>query len=239
MNAEVQHIEEVIDLETYAKAKKPVPPGKRYQIKIDKQQYVAPAPTMTGREILTLAGKVPVEKFILQQKNGSHVHRVGLEDVVDFTQPGIERFMTIPNEVTEGEGRQLRRDFDLLPDDKAYLEGLGLPWETVLDTTAKVRRVVIHDFPIPTKYNTTAASVNIRFESGYPDVQIDMAYFYPHLARTDGKGINNLSTDQFDGRIWQRWSRHRTGASAWRIGVDNLETHMALVSDWLQAELNK
>jgi len=58
---------------------------------------------MTGREILTLAGKIPPESFQLRQKlKGGTVRKIGLDDNVDFTEPGVEKFMTIPLDQTEG-----------------------------------------------------------------------------------------------------------------------------------------
>lgn len=51
--------DEVVNLEAHAKAKLEVPRGKKYQIKVDKQQYVVDVSEMTGRQILELAGKVP------------------------------------------------------------------------------------------------------------------------------------------------------------------------------------
>jgi hypothetical protein len=74
---------------------------------------------------------------------------------------------------------------------------------------------------------------------GYPDSQIDMAYFAPVLARSDNRGVNGLSFMQFDGRQWQQWSRHRTANSPWRIGEDDLSSHMGYVFAWLEAELRK
>ena len=50
--------DEVVNLEAHAKANLKVPPGKKYQIKVDKQQYVVDVSEMTGRQILELAGKV-------------------------------------------------------------------------------------------------------------------------------------------------------------------------------------
>ncbi|MHA6913573.1 multiubiquitin domain-containing protein [Ralstonia pseudosolanacearum] len=236
MSTEHEHHEEVIDLEAYGKGKKPVPPGRKYKIKIDKHEYVVSVSEMTGRDILALAGKTP-DKFILQQKIGPAVHRVEPDQIVSFLAHGVERFMTIPREVTEGEGPQGRRDFDLLPQDEHYLVSRGLLWEAVLESG--VRRIVIHDLPIPQGYNVASASVYVRIEAGYPDTQIDMAYFYPHLRRSDQRPINALAAENFDGKEWQRWSRHRTGASAWRIGEDNLGTHLELVADWLCSELLK
>ncbi|OIQ82484.1 hypothetical protein GALL_357400 [mine drainage metagenome] len=146
--------------------------------------------------------------------------------------------MTIPNEVTEGEAPIMRKQFELLPEDLEYLGSLGLEWETVQDDAQK-RRLVIHGYPVPEGYNVDKVSVFVYLLPTYPDVQIDMAYFLPPLARKDRKPIGALSNEVADGHAWQRWSRHRTPASQWRIGEDNLRTHMALVGSWLEQELAK
>lgn len=228
---------QLIDIEEYSKSGKAIPKGQKYLIKVDKEHFEVETETLFGREILTLAGKTPVEKFMLKQKKGATVVDVGLNQSVDLTEPGVERFMTIPNEVTEGEAVASRVGCALTEDDRHYLDRLGLPWEAVQE--GEVRRVVIHGWDVPAGYNVQSVSVHVRLESGYPDTQIDMAYFHPSLARIDGRGINNLTTENFNDLVWQRWSRHRTAASTWRIGVDNLETHMALVTDWLEKELAK
>ncbi|MBL7889724.1 MAG: multiubiquitin domain-containing protein [Bacteroidia bacterium] len=94
---------EIIDVEEFAKAGKEVPKGKRYQIRIDREKYIVNVECMTGREILQLAGKVPVEKFQLNQKlKSGEVKKVGYDEKVCFTKPGIERFMTLPLDSTEG-----------------------------------------------------------------------------------------------------------------------------------------
>ena len=227
---------EVIDIEVYAKEGKKVPKDREYKIRVDKTQYTVSSATLTGREILTLVGKTP-EQFILRQKINGQVVRIELNQVVDFTEPGVERFMTIPNEVTEGEAGLMRHDFEMMQDDLIYLQSLNLPYETVLE--GGVRRVLIHGFPIPKGYNVDKASVFVYLQPGYPDAQIDMAYFYPYLSRVDGKPIGALTPLAFDNKNWQQWSRHRTVASAWRMGEDNLSTHMSLVADWLNQELLK
>ena len=227
---------EVIDIEAYAKEGKKVPQDHDYKIKVDKIEYTVSTANMKGREILALASKIP-EKFILRQKIKEQVTTISLDEVVDFTAPGIERFMTIPNEVTEGESNLMRHEFELMQDDLAYLQTLNIPYETVLESN--IRRVVIHGFPIPQGYNVDKASVFVYLQPGYPDVQIDMAYFYPGLVRMDGKAIGALSLLEFDNKNWQQWSRHRTVASAWRMGEDNISTHMSLVVAWLNQELLK
>ena len=237
MTQQSEHAAEdgVVDLEEYLAAGKPVPPGKKYRIRIDKHQYTVHTSEMTGREILAVAGKTP-EKFLLRQKVKGVVEEITPDKVVSFLAPGVERFMTIPNEVTEGDTGAPRLQFSLLPGDVAFLSSLGLPWEAVVD--GEIKAVVIYGWPIPAGYNVDVADVHVRLTNGYPDAQIDMAYFAPALARTDGRGVNGLSMLQFDGRQWQQWSRHRT-PSQWRIGEDDLSTHMAFVREWLVAELRK
>jgi len=100
-------------------------------------------------------------------------------------------------------------------------------------------RVVVYEWPLPAGYDHASASVNVRIEPGYPDAQIDMAYFYPPINRVDGRPIANLAADMFDGKNWQRWSRHRTPANPWRPGIDNLATHFGLVEHWLHKELTR
>ena len=131
----------------------------------------------------------------------------------------------------------MRRQFTLPAEDMEWLEMLGLSYELVTDGGAL--RVIVYDLPVPAGYNTQKVSAYVRIEPGYPDSQIDMVYFNPGLSRIDGRPIGALSGEGFDGKDWQRWSRHRTPANPWRPGVDNLATHFALVQDWLERELKK
>lgn len=131
----------------------------------------------------------------------------------------------------------MRRQFQLPEEDTEFLESSPFPWETVIE--GKIKRVVIHDFPLPVGYNLKTVDLNVRIEGAYPDTQIDMVYFYPLLVRTDGKPINATAPDNFDGKAWQRWSRHRSNQHPWRPGLDNLSTHLALVGEWLRKEFEK
>lgn len=128
----------------------------------------------------------------------------------------------------------LRRQFELPSFDMEFLERRELPWEAVLD--GNMRWVVLHDHPVFDGYNHSSASAALQLSKSYPDTQIDMVYFYPHLSRSNGKPIAQLSNHNFDGNTWQRWSRHRTGSNPWRRGYDNIETHLLLVDEWLERE---
>lgn len=130
----------------------------------------------------------------------------------------------------------MRREFELGPDDARALDALGLVWETIRygHPHGQSLWLIIHDFPIPTGYNVTRARVAIRLDT-YPPGMIDMAYFNPPLARSDGKQINNLTTTDVDGATYQQWSRHY----AWTNGTDTLGTHIRKVRGWLKHEFRK
>ena len=131
----------------------------------------------------------------------------------------------------------LRRQFDLLPVDRQFLEEYGLPWETIMDGS---QWVLIHEFPAPEGYNHRTVTAAIRIETGYPQTELNMVYFYPALNRADGKVIRATeATQTLDGKTFQRWSRHRTPQNPWRTGEDNLGTHIMLVEDWLEREFER
>ena len=74
-----------------------------YKIQIDKPFFEIFNPTPTGRELLVLAGKIPPEQFALYQKiKGGQPKRIDLDKPVDLREPGVERFVTLPLDQTEG-----------------------------------------------------------------------------------------------------------------------------------------
>lgn len=99
----VELLEEIVDLEECALANLRPPRARRYRIRIDKQKYEVEVSAMTGRELLTLAGKLPVTNYMISQKfRGGQAKKIGLDEKADFTTPGVERFMTLPLDQTEG-----------------------------------------------------------------------------------------------------------------------------------------
>lgn len=93
----------LIDVEQYAKEGRETPLGRRYRIRIDKTHFDVETSSLTGRELLLLAGKSPPERFRLDQKlRAGQTRLVGLDQVVDLTEPSVERFMTLPLDQTEG-----------------------------------------------------------------------------------------------------------------------------------------
>lgn len=77
---------------------------KFYEIKVDRDKYPVHQECMTGKEILALAGKTPIERFQLNQRfKTGKVVVIGYDQKVCFSEPGIEKFMTIPLDQTEGQ----------------------------------------------------------------------------------------------------------------------------------------
>ncbi len=132
---------------------------------------------------------------------------------------------------------EMRRSFDLGAEDEEFLTTYERPWETIIDGS---HWVLIHNFTVPKGYNHETVTAAIRIEAGYPNAQLDMVYFYPPLKRLDGQPIGCSDAQQpLDGKIYQRWSRHRTAANPWKIGFDNLGTHIFLIEEWLEREFDK
>lgn len=226
---------DIIDIEEYSKENKKVPAGCKYQIKVDKTKYIVEKSTITGREILELAGKNPYTKWLLNQRvKGGGVLKIGYDEVVDLTTPGIEKFQTLPLDQTDGE--ELRKQFSLPEEDMEYLESLALDFETIIDGNAKW--LILYNYKVPQGYNFSETQAAIKIENGYPVTQLDMIYFNPPLMRNDAKPIRALANMVIDGRNFQRWSRHRTPQNPWRAGVDDLSTHLSLAKYWLEREFN-
>lgn len=211
-------------------------PKNKYHILVDRDNIKVDKECLTGREILTFAGKSPVERYQLNIKTkGGKVSKINYDDTVCLSDPGIEKFLTLPLDQTEGEN--LRRQFALLEEDEEFLESLGLPWETV--NLQSNLWVFIHEYPVRAGYNVSSATLGVRMTQGYPVAQLDMVYYCPALSRVDGQPINALSTLTLDGKIFQQWSRHRTGANPWRSGIDGINTHVPLADFWLEQEFLK
>jgi hypothetical protein len=104
MNEEMNGIDaEPVDIEAFARRGERPPRARRYRIRVDKTVVVVNGPTITGRQILEAAGRIPVERYRLDQKlRGGETRKIELDTVVDLTTPGLERFMTIPMDQTEG-----------------------------------------------------------------------------------------------------------------------------------------
>lgn len=224
---------EIVDVEEYGKQCKEVPPAKSYKVKIQNGYHIFTSRYTSPEEIINIAGtpgkQYDVKKFV----NGNPMPiNIPAGTKIDLTETCLLRFILQPCE--QKAGYTGRRGFDLPETDVEFLNKLGLTWETL---PSPGRWLLINNFPIPKGYNVSTATVALNIVPSYPGSQVDMAYFYPHLVRTDNRGIRAETPLTIDGKNFQQWSRHRANASEWVMGVDCIATHLSLVENWLIKEL--
>ncbi len=101
-------------------------------------------------------------------------------------------------------------------------------WRYEVKSDGQFVFLVIREYPLPTGYIPVCADLLLRLPQGFPDAAPDMFWFCPDVSYANG-GVPPATGDRFehDGRIWQRWSRHL--ATAWRPGIDNLQTYLRLI----------
>lgn len=96
-------LDEIVNLEEYARLGKRPPLSRGYRIRINGDAFVVHEAHPTGREILTLAGLLPVENYTLRVKlAGEKPRKVELDERVDLRHPGVEKFKALPRDQTEG-----------------------------------------------------------------------------------------------------------------------------------------
>lgn len=96
-------LDEIADLEEYAKAGKRPPLCRGYRIRVNGERHVVHEPKPTGREVLAVAGLTPPETYTLRVKlAGEPARKVGLDERVDLRRPGVEKFKALPRDQQEG-----------------------------------------------------------------------------------------------------------------------------------------
>ena len=96
-------LDEVIDIEEFAKRGEPPPLAKAYRIRVNGEKFTVEKAEPTGREILTIAGLAPPEDYTLRVKQaGDRPRKVDLDETVDLRKPGVEKFKALPRDQTEG-----------------------------------------------------------------------------------------------------------------------------------------
>ncbi|RFZ92945.1 hypothetical protein D0C36_16280 [Mucilaginibacter conchicola] len=238
---------DVVNIEEYGKQCKPVPPARKYRIRVDKQYHDWADRLISVRELINLeyphsSAPFEVYKFLNTSPKPVKLHH---SEKVDLTEKCLVRFTIQPKEQKDGlqtvaaeaaHKVQPRREFYLPEDDTDFLDSLGLLWEAIGRQSAMW--LLIHDYPLPDGYNVAKVDVALLIAPSYPATEIDMAYFYPALSKRSGRPINALSSQIVDGRNFQRWSRHRQPGE-WRPGVDSISTHLCLVDNWLVTDLGR
>lgn len=116
----------------------------------------------------------------------------------------------------------------MLPNEDRVFLAQRFP-ESVTSSEGGMLCVVLPDYSLPTGLAPNQATLLLRLSPNYPDVPPDMWWFDPALRRCDGGTIPNADvTEQYLGRLWQRWSRH-LDAHQWRPGADSIRTYLAIL----------
>lgn len=194
--------------------------------------------TISVRDALVKAGIDPDKGWTAALKiKGAPREAIGLDGIIDLSRAGIEKLWLRPNHIQNGEA-QLgpRRDFDLPDTDTAFLAQRGLHWDSVMDGAS--RWIILRNFPLPDGYTVGAADIAVQIPATYPQAALDMFYCRPFLQLASGRQIPATSARQAIVReSYQRWSRHRSGDTAWNPNWDSLITHIAIIDDALIREV--
>lgn len=120
--------------------------------------------------------------------------------------------------------------YELQAEETAYLNANYSSWGFL--SADGLCGVVIHNFPVPPGYTPESSDMMVVIPQGYPAAALDMFYFCPELAKTNGGSIGALAMEQYFGRAWQRWSRHYQ----WIPGQDDIVRHIEFVKNTLKKE---
>lgn len=116
--------------------------------------------------------------------------------------------------------------------DREYLEAKGIAFEEVEDGSKK--GIILKSRPLPSgRFDAAIADILIILPPAYPDVAPDMFHLIPWV-RLVPAGTYPRAADRpvsFQGKSWQRWSRHN---NEWRPGIDGIWTMVKRVEDALE-----
>lgn len=188
-----------------------------FKFVIDNRQMEWGKPVISGIVLRRLANIQPGYDLFLEVRGGQD-KMITDADIVDLSKPGIERFITVIKETTEG--------LLALPSmDQTYLDQHVIKHEITED--GGNIGVILKDILLPEgKFDHASTDVLILLPRGYPDACPDMFFLQPWV-RLKSNGAFPSRADvgfAFGGKQWQRWSRH---SNQWRPGIDGLHTMLA------------
>lgn len=208
-----------------------------WHLQIREKDYEFDQPQVTVREALIRAGFDVSKSWEVKFKvKNEAIRPVAMDDILDLSQPGVERLRIAPANVDNGDGSQdARRDFSLLPEDVSFLSNAGLRWQTIIEGG---RWLIVEDYLLPAGYNAPHCTIVVEIPEGYPSAQLDMFFCNPHLTANGSAPPQTEHRQLITSIEFQRWSRHRGSGSEWTPGVDNLESHFALIEHAITREVN-
>jgi hypothetical protein len=207
----------------------------KFKFKVNNGIYETDVECPNGAQILTIAGfdKPSDYDLILIRRGQEEI--ISLHQTVCLSDPGVERFRARPKKVNDG---YKGSESSLSLKDTNYLDNsFEGRWE--FKKLDNLNILYLRNFRIPEGYNVQEADMILIVPDRYDSVQLDMAYFKPHLSRADKKPLIKATPRKFGDEIFQQWSRHRTNDNPWIIGIDCIETHIDLITFFLRKELER
>lgn len=225
---------ETVDIEEYGKHCQPIPPAKKYLIKVDKEKFPWTRPWIAVEQVIRFIHKDNPSNYNLVKFLSSSPKPVPLPftGTIDLREKCLLRFVVQPKTQNDG----LQPGFSLPEEDVDFLKASGFSWEA--RTEGNYMWLILEGYPLPEGYQIATCSVALMIPPTYPASEIDMAYFHPHLAKKTGRAINAVTYQTIGNKSFQRWSRHRMPGQ-WKPGIDNISTHLLLVNNWLENDLNR
>ena len=96
-------LDEIADLEEYAARGERPPHCRGYRIRVNRERHVIYESKPTREMILETAGLIPVDDWTLRfLVRGCKPELMKPGDLIDLTQPGVEKFKALPRDQTEG-----------------------------------------------------------------------------------------------------------------------------------------
>lgn len=119
----------------------------------------------------------------------------------------------------------------ILPEeDHEFLSARSLTFELV--ESGGWISLIIKNYQLPGAYVPGSCDLLLRLPPGYPNANPDMFWTTPGIClRNGGVPLAAQVVETYDGRNWQRWSRHN---QAWRAGIDNIQTKLRAVKTELE-----
>ena len=209
-----------------------------WQLKVQGVLLTLTAASISVRDALVKAGIDPNKGWTAALKiKGAPRETIGLDGIIDLSRPGIEKLWLRPNHINNGEAPcGPCRDFAIPQADAQFLEKRGLVWDSVMEGAS--RWIIFRKYPMPEGYTMSEADIAVQIPATYPQAALDMFYCYPPLQLTSRRQIPATEVRQaIQGRSYQRWSRHRSGDTAWNPNCDSLITHVAIIDEAIIREV--
>lgn len=200
------------------------------KIKVDKAQIVV-------SEALALVGIQDGHNYqIFLKVQGEPKVEVQSNTIIDLSKPGIEKLRLIPREVNNGDISL--GQFEVLQKDSEYLKQVFGDFRTIIDQGR--RWLIVENYELPEGYSHKQITLALEIPSLYPQAEIDMFYTCPRIYLPNGVTPSCTEVDQIiEGKIYQRWSRHRSQVSQWNPAIDSVVTHFSLIEESLLREVQQ